>query len=270
MQGSKVAPRGLMTMELRPGLLRMTNPKDALPTRIGRPNLSAAVGAAEALQLISGFSYPDLLFEIAPSFRNYTNDVGTFDGAYGPRITRMLEESVIPRLMADPDTRQAIATIYDESDALRPTSRDYPCTLSLHFLVRDGKLCLAVTMRSNDIWLGLPYDLFQFTQLQCTVANGLDLAVGDYTHLANSFHLYERNWKDAEKVEHRPQAPLSNEAFHTNHLTGIGRKGMPWSEITQRAEALLYGHPLPDPTMTEKWYARVLAPAHEALAARVG
>jgi thymidylate synthase len=150
MQGNVVSPRGIKTMELRPGILRLTKPQDALPTRIGRTNLSAAVAAAESLQLVAGRSHPQLLFQIAPSFRNYTNDVGEFDGAYGPRLDWQMP-IVIDRLRRDEYTRQAIAIVYDHDDIRREESKDYPCTLSLHFLIRDGKVCLHTTMRSNDI-----------------------------------------------------------------------------------------------------------------------
>jgi thymidylate synthase len=68
---------------------------------------------------------------------------------------------------------------------------DYPCTLSLQFMVRGGKLVLHTTMRSNDVWKGTTYDVFMFTQLQQMIATALDLEAGPYYHHANSFHLYE-------------------------------------------------------------------------------
>ena len=60
-------------------------------------------------------------------------------------------------------------------------------------------------MRSNDAWLGLPYDMFQFCQLQLTLCNSLDLIPGTYRHTALSMHLYLRNVSEASKV----QAPVN-------------------------------------------------------------
>ena len=66
----------------------------------------------------------------------------------------------------------------------------------MQFILRNGKLDLIVTMRSNDIWLGLPYDLFNFTCMQIQMAMELGVEVGVYYHNAGSLHMYKR---DVEK-----------------------------------------------------------------------
>ena len=48
-------------------------------------------------------------------------------------------------------------------------------------------------MRSNDIWFGLPYDIFQFTSLQILLSMELGVGIGTYTHICGSLHLYERD-----------------------------------------------------------------------------
>lgn len=255
--GREVAPRGFKTKELRPGIVTVTNPRDALPTGIGREKLNPAIGAAEALQLISGTSYPDLMVRIASKFADFINPATRkFDGAYGPRVGEQLPH-VLERLWKDPDTRQAIVTIYAPEDtSARPQSLDYPCTLNLHFLIRDGALCLHTNMRSNDIWLGWPYDLFQFTQLQCSVANALGLPIGNYVHVSNSLHMYEHNFDAAQRL--RPGSAL--EDFHEHSLNGIGRSGDHLPEIQHRANAILTGKPFGEATATERWYMKVLEP----------
>jgi thymidylate synthase len=55
-------------------------------------------------------------------------------------------------------------------------------------------------MRSNDIWMGFPYDVFSFTAMQCLMAMELGLGIGTYTHIAGSLHLYERNGIDGENT----------------------------------------------------------------------
>lgn len=54
-----------------------------------------------------------------------------------------------------------------------------------------------MNMRSNDIFLGFPYDTFNFTMWQEYVACKLNVEIGTYTHIANSLHFYE---KDREKI----------------------------------------------------------------------
>ena len=48
-------------------------------------------------------------------------------------------------------------------------------------------------MRSNDVWMGFPYDVFQFTCMQILMSMELGVEIGTYTHIAGSLHLYERN-----------------------------------------------------------------------------
>lgn len=50
-------------------------------------------------------------------------------------------------------------------------------------------------MRSNDLWFGFPYDVFQFTCMQILMSMELELELGTYTHIAGSLHLYERDYR---------------------------------------------------------------------------
>lgn len=99
-------------------------------------------------------------------------------------------------LITDPNSRQAVLHIKTADD--KP-SKDVNCTVCLQFLVRDGKLHATVYMRSNDIWMGFPYDVFSFTAMQCKMAMELGVGIGTYTHIAGSLHLYERNGSNDEE-----------------------------------------------------------------------
>ena len=48
-------------------------------------------------------------------------------------------------------------------------------------------------MRSNDLWMGFPYDVFQFTNMQVLMSMELGVGIGFYTHISGSLHLYKRN-----------------------------------------------------------------------------
>lgn len=100
---------------------------------------------------------------------------------------------VMDLLNDDSESRQAVIHIKEPSDK---KSKDVNCTICLQFLVRCGKLYMTVYMRSNDIWLGFPYDVFNFTALQVYMAMVLNLQLGSYTHITGSLHLYK---KDAGK-----------------------------------------------------------------------
>lgn len=100
-------------------------------------------------------------------------------------------------MMADPNTRQAVIHIKEARDLVYFPTKDVNCTIALQFLLRNNKLDLVVTMRSNDIWLGLPYDVFNFTCMQIQMAMELGVEIGTYYHNVGSLHLYTR---DVDKV----------------------------------------------------------------------
>jgi thymidylate synthase len=49
-------------------------------------------------------------------------------------------------------------------------------------------------MRSNDIAIGMLYDVFNFTMLQELLAVELDVELGTYTHMVGSLHIYEKSY----------------------------------------------------------------------------
>lgn len=106
-------------------------------------------------------------------------------------------EYVKDLLMRDLNSRQAVLHI---KTADNTPSKDVNCTVCLQFFIRDGKLHATVYMRSNDIWMGFPYDVFSFTAMQCKMAMELGVGIGTYTHIAGSLHLYERNGSNEENT----------------------------------------------------------------------
>lgn len=207
-------------------------------------NANWAIGAVEAAQLIGAVSRPDLLLKIAPQFAAYL-DGDSFHGSYGARIRNQMIH-VEEKLKQDHQTRQAIATLWDGKLDNIPDMADYPCTIALQFEFDGGTLCMNTFMRSNDAWLGLPYDMFQFTQLQFSLAKALNVPAGTYRHIALSLHLYEENLEDAKKI-HRP----SEERWQP---IGIGRVGDDFLTIVKRAQRLMAGLSIEDPTRSEDWY----------------
>lgn len=105
-------------------------------------------------------------------------------------------EYVKDKLMSDSETRQAVIHIKEPYEGV---SKDVNCTVCLQFFIRDDKLFMTTYMRSNDLWMGFPYDVFQFTFMQVLLSMELGLGLGTYTHVSGSLHLYKRNLKQQEK-----------------------------------------------------------------------
>lgn len=187
--GRGVAPRGLETFEIEDAVIRIANPYAALPLGVGR-GIVPGIGAVEACQLLAGISVPKTVIAIGPQFARYAEDNGKFYGSYGDR-TNGQYDMVISKLKQDPDSRQAVVTMWNASLDNEPGKRDYPCTVMHQFRIRNNKLNMSVYMRSNDVWLGAAYDFFQFTRVQIAMASVLEVGVGEYNHHVGSLHIYK-------------------------------------------------------------------------------
>lgn len=200
-KGERAAPRGLPTREVLDVTVVLEDTKDAVPVGTGR-GLNLRIGATETVHLLAGLSDAYQLVNVTSRFRDFMNGPRLL-GAYGPRAHRQWDQ-VIERLVTDPDTRQATVSIWHPTELEVTNQRDVPCTVALHFLVRDDKLLMQTWMRSNDLWLGVPYDFLVFTRVQHALAWALGLEPGTYTHTASSLHLYERDLERAEQLELNP------------------------------------------------------------------
>ena len=103
-------------------------------------------------------------------------------------------DKVIAMLKTNPETRQAVISIYDGKE-ISTYSKDTPCTYAVQFTVLDNKLHMAVLMRSNDLWFGFCNDQYCFASLQELVAERLFIELGTYYHFAHNLHLYNNKLK---------------------------------------------------------------------------
>lgn len=197
--GVIVSPRGMRTAEIPQRTLKVNMRKPVL--RVPTRSLSYQFMAAEAYWILSGDNRVETIAPYNSRIKDFSDDGVTFFGAYGPKIRDQLPYAV-SKLLSDPDTRQAGLTIWRENP---PMTKDVPCTVAIFFSIRDCKLNAHVFMRSSDVWLGVPYDVFNFSMLGhlvCTEINQLVAASkmispGTLYLTAASSHLYEVNWADA-------------------------------------------------------------------------
>lgn len=233
-EGRVRAPRNQRTVDLGHTTITVLCPdRYQLPVGQGR-GISPRVAAVEALQLVGGFSDPALTVWASSHFGRFRENSGHFHGAYGPRVRNQLP-FIVDKLLLDTQTRRAVVTLWDPSQDNELGKKDYPCTVALGFeLDHRGHLCMNTVMRSNDAWLGLPYDIFQFTQLQLTMAKILDVEVGTYTHTAWSLHIYEEHWALARQLYVPENLPPM---FPPR---GFGEAGMGLTEVRDRIRMLAY------------------------------
>ena len=198
--GDVLLSRAGATRELIGWSGRLLDPRAAW-TRNPERKLSEAYGAAELLWYLSGSDDATMLKAYAPSYENYLDDGVHAFGAYGKRWREGDQlRNAVKLLREQPNTRQCVISCWRPEDVRAAASRatkDLPCTLTLQFLWRANFLDLIVTMRSNDAWKGMPYDVWCFTTLQRMVAACVDADLGWYQHQVGSLHLYEEHWERA-------------------------------------------------------------------------
>jgi thymidylate synthase len=159
--------------------------------------------AAEAHWILTGDDRVETITPYNSKMKDFSDDGVKFFGAYGPKVMGQLDY-VISKLVADPWSRQAGINIWRENP---PETKDVPCTVSVFFSIRSGRVNCHVFMRSSDAWLGFPYDVFNFSMLSylvCARLNHLprlqvdNLEPGNlYLTMANS-HLYQHNQVGAQ------------------------------------------------------------------------
>lgn len=234
--GDMATPRGLPIREVSPAGVTINYPT-CFVTASGR-QFYHKVSAVEGLSLIGQIAAPEIVVDVVPNMARYM-DQGIFWGSYGQRTYGDLG-MVYDLLRQDPDSRQAVVSIYDSGRDLLRSVRDVPCTLTLQFLLREGRLNLIVSMRSNDVWYGTPYDFGQFMLLQHAMATALKVKVGTYTHVVGSLHVYEPNW------DRDIGMPMNSYWFIDSF------RGNDWEEVSSRARSILLGRTIEDATNLER------------------
>lgn len=99
---------------------------------------------------------------------------------------------IIDELSRNPDSRRAVIDIRDNSEDMY--SNDPACLQHIQFFIRNNKLHMKVLFRSNDACKAAFMNAFALIMIQKMLADKLGLEIGTYTHRANSFHCYERDF----------------------------------------------------------------------------
>ena len=197
--GSFTSPRGRVTQELlnQTITINMKMPVLGVKSR----NLSYRFMFAEARWILDGDEQADTIVPYNLRLAEFSDDGKIFAGAYGPKIKAQLPY-IVDTLLRDPDSRQAGLTIWKPSP---PFSKDIPCTVAMWFVIRENTLTTHVFMRSSDVWLGLPYDLFNFSMVSYLVTaklygHGLVIAPGLLHLTMVSSHLYQQDFSKAINI----------------------------------------------------------------------
>lgn len=217
----KSSPRGQPCREKLDYSFRVLQPNDSpIVTRDLKRNETIASYTAKEVQLYDSCTNSADDFGKASKFwLSLANPDGTVNSAYGhliwskPSHGNAFEQGDVRRtpwewaktsLLADKDTRQAILR-FSLPEHQWVGNKDQTCTMHGNFLIRNDQLHFSVVMRSNDLTLGLVYDLPWFCGLMDKMVAELkptysNLTKGHYTHTVHSLHIYEKNEEMVKKM----------------------------------------------------------------------
>ena len=149
----------------------------------------------EHLQSIQDWVYPSLL-EIAEIILAKQQGY-TYGYAYGARLfahggkLNQVNDYVIPLLKADPTSRRAVVTLFDPSEDANPGAENVPGMVLVDFKLRQNRLNVVAFLRSSDMFVGWPANIYQLFVIQEYVAARLDAETGSITTFATSAHVFE-------------------------------------------------------------------------------
>lgn len=129
--------------------------------------------------------------EMLDGILDFEIERGNWAYTYHSRMEKQVP-FIVQELRRNPSSRRAVIDIRDwEKDS---QSEDPACLQHLQYFIRDNKLHCKILFRSNDACKATFMNAFALVMLQKRIAEELGVEVGSYTHRANSFHCYEKDF----------------------------------------------------------------------------
>lgn len=203
-------PRGMEVREILNCIIEVEEPNQNLFKNEVRSSPEKYI-AAELLFYFSGTKNCEFIEKYASLWKQLKNDKNEVNSAYGYLIFNEENQDqytqyewAINCLKKDKDSRQAFMHFnkpYHQYDG----NKDQVCTLLALLHIREDKLHMTLTMRSNDVILGFMTDFAFFNILHQQAYLHLKkyykkLEMGTYTHISHSMHLYAKHYELVEKM----------------------------------------------------------------------
>ena len=204
------SPREMEVREIRDCIIEIEKPMMNLYENKYRSS-PLKYCCAEILWYFAGTDNPTYIEHYAFLWKSLHNEDGTVNSSYGNLLFSELNEHghtqynwVIESLIKDKDSRQAFMH-FNKPHHQYLKNKDQVCTLQSLFHIRENKLHMTLTMRSNDVVYGFMTDWAFFSVLQYHVYLHMkdyypELEMGSYTHISHSMHVYERHYNLLKKM----------------------------------------------------------------------
>lgn len=203
--------------------------------------------AAETLWQLSGSSSVADLGKHSGLWSPWADESGMLETSYGrmmrrfPSSERGMPEKGLWPLSGESLTTDQLSLVLDDLRFKRESRRMHvslweplqarlsklpPCVTSMTFTSHKGQLNVAVSQRSADLCLGLPFDLAGVALLTHLMASSAGMRAGSMLWSIADAHVYESHEAGArEQAERSPLAlPTMRVSFHKERLESYERR----------------------------------------------
>jgi len=113
---------------------------------------------------------------------------------------------LVDQIRTNPDSRRLILSAWNvgELGAMKLP----PCHLLVQWNVQNEKLHCAMTMRSCDVFLGLPFNIASYALLNMMMAQVTDLVPGELIVSLGDTHIYQNHFEQVKRQLGREPRPL--------------------------------------------------------------
>lgn len=142
---------------------------------------------------------------------------GTIGKAYGYQLAKYKQvDNLIKTIKEDPTSRRMITTLWNIEDL--PEMALQPCAFQTLWNINKGKLNCMLTIRSNDWFLGNPFNVAQYAALVHMIAQVTNYKPGRLTVCINDAHIYENHIPQIQEQLGLVDMNEMFDAFITNRL----------------------------------------------------
>jgi thymidylate synthase len=152
--------------------------------------------------------------DLGPVYGYQWRNWPTPDGRHIDQIT-----NVVTQIRNNPNSRRILVTAMniadfpDERVSPQQNVADgkmalAPCHAFFQFYVADGKLSCQLYCRSQDVFLGTPFNWASYALLTHMIAQQCDLEVGDFVWVGGDCHIYSNHLQQVAQQLERTPYPL--------------------------------------------------------------
>jgi len=160
--------------------------------------LSVAINVEDIREITISKAMPGDLYSLVEYELEFVEGVRDFEKSWDYTYHQLFGKYIsqcINELRRNKGSRRAVLPICGE----KSYGTQYPpCLQVIIFNAARGKLNTTAVFRSNDCVKAFPMNAFALCRLAHRIAEEIGVEVGGYTHIAESFHAYQRDWEQLD------------------------------------------------------------------------